>query len=151
MSAVSWPKWQRELRACSSLYVIPTPRTEVNWKKIKKIPKQAAGLHSQSLHPSESDAVLEYFPSNISPSLALPVSHSDLLFMPMVTLEALWLPGECEISLAGQQPSQRHTLAGSCGTCHHSPFCCMKRKSCQVLKVWPGFSKKFRWKQRGYR
>lgn len=39
--------------------------------------------------------------------------------MPMETLEALWIPGECEISLAGQQPGRRQTPARSCGTRHH--------------------------------
>lgn len=84
----------------------------------KKIPKQIPGLCSQSLHPSETDGVLEYFPPYIpSPSL-FSLSLSDLPFMPMETSEALWIPGECEISLAGQQPGRRQTPARSCGTRH---------------------------------
>lgn len=88
MSAVSWPKWpsvHRELRPCSSVCFTLTSSIKV--RECIKRPKRAAGLHGQNLHPSETDAVLEYFPSNIFPSLSL--SLSDLLSMPMVTLEAL--------------------------------------------------------------
>lgn len=66
------------------------------------------------------------------------VSLSDLLFMPMVSLEAVWVPGECEISLAGQQPAQRQTPASSCGTHHHFLYvvcvpCCQGSIAWSVL------------------
>lgn len=108
----------------------------LKWGECIKRPKRAAGLHGQNLHPSETDAVLEYFPSNMFPSLSL--SLSDLLSMPMVTLEALWVPGECEISLAGQQPAQWQTPASSCGTHHHFRMCA----------VLPGFNSLARHQQK---
>lgn len=107
----------------------------------KKIIKQAAGLYGPNLHSSETDAVLEYFPSNISPSLPLSVSLPDLLFMPMVTLEALWIPGECEISLAGQQPAQQQTLASSCGTGHHFLLAAQRGSAARVHKFGQGSAK----------
>lgn len=83
------------------------------WGECIKSLKREASLYGQNLQPSETDAVLEYFLSLIFPSLS--VSLFDLLFMPMVTPEASRVPGECEISLAGQQLAQRQTPASSCG------------------------------------
>lgn len=86
------------------------------------------------------------------PSLLFSVSLFDLLFMPVVTLKALWVPGECEISLAGQQPAQRQNPASSCRTRHHFTglvLCChgsvvwlyfRKKKKTRWWKYWWGYS-----------
>lgn len=57
--------WDLVLQCALPLYQVS------KWGECIKSPKRAAGLHGQNLHPSETDAVLEYFPSNISPSPSL--------------------------------------------------------------------------------
>lgn len=81
------------------------------------------------------------------PSLPVSVSICDLLFMPMVTLEALWIPGECEISLAGQQPGQQHNLASSCGTCHRFLLVVQRGCAARFQKFGKASEKSFGWEQ----
>lgn len=61
--------------------------------------------------------------------------------MPMVTLEALWIPGECEISLASQQPAQQQILASSCGTRHHFLLAAQRGSAARVHKFGQGSAK----------
>lgn len=134
MSTVSWPKCHRELRSCLSLCVILTPSIKVRWMKKQKSQNKQLVSMARTFTQVRLMPSLNIFPLIFPPSLPLSVSPSDLLFMPVVTLEALWIPGECEISLAGQQPGRRQTLASSCGTHQHFLLVVQRGSAARVQK-----------------